>query len=155
MDPSSWVEQQLLPTMVAHGRFGDRSKQRLENTKCKVTQTDTGYDHFISTIQYMNLEIEFEHQAPQAYSLLVKLSPEDPIFLNYFDTDFLFHNEIIMYTEIIPFVEEFLGKNMIDLLGRYSLNVTMLKVVLHVLVVKTLLFWKTCYLENSHRLPNG
>jgi hypothetical protein len=117
MDPSSWVEQQLVPTMVAHASFGDRSKQRLETTKCKVKHTETGDDHFTSTILYINLELKFEHQAPQAYSLLVKLSPEDPILWNYLDTDVLFHNEILMYTEVIPFVEEFLSKRKTDLLG--------------------------------------
>jgi len=117
MDPSSWVEQQLVPTMVGHGSFGDRSKQRLETTKCKVKHTDTGDDHFTSTILFINLELKFEHQATQAYSLLVKLPPEDPIYRKYMDTDVLFHNEIHMYTDIIPFVGEFLRKRMTDLLG--------------------------------------
>ena len=117
MDPSSWIEQQLVPTMVAHGSFGDRSKQRLETTKFKVTQKYKGDDHFISTIKYMNLEIKFEHQAPQSYSLLLKLWPEDPIFRKFFDTDVLFQNEIHMYTEVIPYLEKFLGKRKTDLLG--------------------------------------
>ena len=117
MDTSSWVEQQLVPTMVAHGSFGDRSKQRLETTKCKVTHTDTGDDHLTCPILFINVEIKFELQAPQAYSLLVKLSPEDPIYRKYMDTDVLFHNEIRMYTEVIPFVEEFLRNRMTDLLG--------------------------------------
>jgi hypothetical protein len=34
-----------------------------------------------------------------------------------FDTDALFHNEIHMNTEVIPFVEEFLRKRQTDLLG--------------------------------------
>jgi hypothetical protein len=117
MDASSWVEQQLVPNMVAHGSFGDRSKQLLETAKCKVTHTDTGDDHFTSTILFINLELKFEHQAPQAYSLLVKLTPEDPIYGEFFDMDVLFHNEIHMYTEVIPFVEEFLRKGQMDLLG--------------------------------------
>jgi len=117
MDPSSWIEQQLVPTMVAHGSFGDRSKQRLETAKCKVKYTETGDDHFTSTILLINLELKFEHQVPQTYSLLVKLTPEDPILRNYLDTNVLFHNEIHMYTEVIPFVEEFLRKRMTDLLG--------------------------------------
>jgi len=45
--------------------------------------------------------------------------------------------------------------NCIVIVDHYSLNVTMLKVVLLVLVVKTLFYLKTWYLENSHRLPNG
>jgi len=117
MDPSSWMEQQLVPTMVAHRSFGDRSKQRLEITKCKVKYTETGDDHFTSTILLINLELKFEHQVPQTYSLLVKLSPDDPILRNYLDTNVLFHKEIHMYTEVIPFVEEFLRKRMTDLLG--------------------------------------
>ena len=117
MDPSSWVEQQLVPTMAANGNFGDRSKQSLEITKCKVVYKETGDDHFTCTVLFISLEVKFEHQAPQAYSLLVKVSPEDPIYREYFDTDVLFHNEIHMYTEVIPFVEEFLRKRQTDLLG--------------------------------------
>jgi hypothetical protein len=117
MDPSSWVEQQLVPTMVVHGSFGERSKQRVETTKCKVTHKDTGDDHLTSTILFIDLELMFEHQAPQAYSLLVKVSPEDPIYRRFFDTDILFHNESHMYTEVIPFVEEFLRKRQTDLRG--------------------------------------
>ena len=117
MDTSSWVKQQLVLSMVANGSFGDRSKQRLETAKCKVKHTDTGDDHFTCTIQSINLELKFEHQAPQAYNLLVKISPEDPVYRKYVDTDALFHTEIHMYKEIIPFVEEFLGKRKTDLLG--------------------------------------
>jgi thiamine kinase-like enzyme len=114
MDPSSWVEQQLVPTMVDHGSFGDRSKQRLETTKCKVTHTDTGDDHYTSTVLLINLQIKFEHQATKAYSLFVKVTPEDPIYRKYFDSDVLFHNEIHMYREVIPFVEEFLKNSQVD-----------------------------------------
>jgi len=117
MDPSSWVEQQLVPNMVAHGCFGDRSKHRVETTKCKVVYKETGDDHYASTVLFVNLEIKFEHQAAQAYSLLVKVSPEDPVYRKYLDTDVLFHNEIHMYTEFFPFVEEFLRKRQTDLLG--------------------------------------
>jgi hypothetical protein len=117
MDPSSWVEQQLVPTMVAHGSFGNKSSQRVETKTCKVVHKAAGDDHFTSTVSFINLELEFEHQAPQAYSLLVKVSPEDPIYRNYYSTDVLFHNEIHIYTEVIPFVEEFLRKRQTDLLG--------------------------------------
>jgi len=117
MDPSSWVEQQLVPYIVAHGSFGNKSGHRVETTKCKVTRTGTGDDHFTSDIIFINLELKFELQTPQAYSLLVKVTSEDPIFRKYFDTDVLFHNEIHMYTEVIPFMEEFLRKRKTDLLG--------------------------------------
>ena len=117
MDSTSWVEQQLVPTMVAHGSFGDMSKQRVETIKCKVTQRVTGDDHFQSNIHFINVEIKFENQAPNAYSLLVKASPEDPTHRYYFDTDVLFHNEIHMYTEVFPFVEEFLRERQADLQG--------------------------------------
>jgi hypothetical protein len=82
-----------------------------------VVDTATGDYHSISTILFINLELKFEHQAPQAYCLLVKLTPEDPVYRNFCDTDVLFHNEIHMYTEVIPFVEEFLRKRQTDLLG--------------------------------------
>ena len=117
MDPSSWVEQQLVPTMIAYGSFGNRSKQSVETTKCKVTHKATGDDHFTSNILFINLELKFEHQAPQAYSLFVKVPPEDPQYRKYVDTDVLFHNETVMYTEVIPFVEEFLRKRQVVLLG--------------------------------------
>jgi len=117
MEPASWVEQQLVPTMVAHGSFGDRSKQRLETTKCEVVYKATGHDYYISTILFINLEIKFEHQATQAYSLLMKVSPEDPILRKFYDTDVLFHNEIHMYKDVIPFVEEFLRQRQANLLG--------------------------------------
>ena len=117
MDASSWIEQQLVPTMVAHGSFGDRSEQRVETTKCKVVYKATGDDHLTSTILVINLELNFEHQALQAYNLLVKLTPEDTIYREFFDTGVLFHNEIHMYTEVIPFVEEFLRKRQVHLLG--------------------------------------
>ena len=117
MEPASWVEQHLVPTMVAHGNFGDRSKQRLETTKCRVVYKATGDDHYTSTILFTNLELKFERQAPQAYSLLVKVTSKDPIYRKYFDSDVLFHNEILMYTEVIPFVEEFLRKRQVDLMG--------------------------------------
>ena len=117
MDPSSWVEQQLVPTMLARGSFGNKSSHREESRKCNVTQTDTGDDHFTSNIIFINLELKFEHQATQAYSLLVKVTSEDPIYRTCLDTDILFHNEIHMYTEVIPIVEEFLRKRKIDLLG--------------------------------------
>ena len=117
MDPSSWVEQQLVPIMVANGSFGDRSKQLVETTKCKVVYKTTGEDHYSSTILFINVELKFEHQATQAYSLLVKVTPEDTIYQKYFDMVALFHNEIHMYTVVIPFVEEFLRKRQVDLLG--------------------------------------
>jgi len=117
MDPSSWVEQQLAPTMVARGSFGNTSNHRVETTKCKGVYKATGDDHYASTVLFINLELTFEHQATQAYSLLVKVSPEDPIYRKYFDTDILFHNETHMYTEVIPFMEEFLRKRQADLVG--------------------------------------
>jgi hypothetical protein len=64
IDPSSWVEQQLVPTMVTHGSFGDRSKQRLETRNCKVVFKETGDDYYTSTVQFINMELKFEHQAP-------------------------------------------------------------------------------------------
>jgi hypothetical protein len=117
MDPSPWVEQQLVPTMEAHGSFGDRSKQRVETTKCKVVNKTTSDDHLTSTVLFINLELNFEHQALQAYNLFVKVTPEDTIHREFFDTCVLFHNEIHMYTEVIPFVEEFLRKRQVHLLG--------------------------------------
>jgi len=89
----------------------------VETTKCKVVYKATGDDHLTSTILLINLELKFEHQAPQEYSLLVKLTPEDPIYREFFDTDVLFHNEFHMYAEVIPSVEEFLRKRQTDLLG--------------------------------------
>jgi hypothetical protein len=82
----------------------------VETIKWKVKHTDTGDDHFKSTILFIILEITFEYQAPQTYNLLVRVSPEDPIYRKFFDTNVLFHNEIHMYTEVIPFVEDFLKK---------------------------------------------
>jgi hypothetical protein len=117
MDPSSWVEQQLVPTMVARGCFGDRSKQRVEITKCKVIPAETGDDHFTSNVIFVNVELKFEHEAPQTYNLLVKVTSEDAIYREFFDTDVLFHNEIHMYTDVIPFMEKFLRKCQVDLLG--------------------------------------
>ena len=117
MDPSSWVEQQLVPTMVARGSFGNKSGHRVETTKSKGVCKATGDGHYTSTVLFMNLELTFAHQAPQTYSLFVKLSPEDPIYRKYFDTDIRFHNEIHMYTKFIPFVEEFVRKRKTDLLG--------------------------------------
>jgi len=89
----------------------------VEATKCKVVYKETGDDHLTSTILFINLELQFERQAPQAYSLLVKLTSEEPIYREFFDSDVLFHNEIHMYTEVIPFVEEFLRKRQVDLMG--------------------------------------
>ena len=117
MDPSSWVEQQLVPTMVAHGSFGNKRGHRVETTKCKGIYKATIDGHYTSTILLINLKLTFEHQATHAYSLFVKLSPEDPIYRKYFDTDALFRNEILMYTEVIPFMEEFLRKRQADLVG--------------------------------------
>ena len=117
MDPSSWVEQQLVPTLVALGSFGNKSGHRVETTKCDVVYNGTGGCHKTSTALSINLELKFEHQAPQTYSLFVKPSPEDPIYRKYFHTDVLFRNEIHMYTEVIPFVEKYLKKRKTDLLG--------------------------------------
>jgi len=117
MDPSSWIEQQLVPYIVAHGSFGNKSGHRVETTKCKVVNKATDDDHYMSNVLFINLELTFEQQATHAYSFLVKLSPEDPIYRKYFDTDALFHNEIHMYAEVIPFMEEFLRKRKTDLLG--------------------------------------
>jgi len=47
----------------------------------------------------------------------VKVTPEDSIYRKFFNTAVLFHNEIHMYTEVIPFVEECLGKRKTNLLG--------------------------------------
>jgi len=47
----------------------------------------------------------------------VKVRTEAPIYRKNFDTDVLFHNEIHMYTEVIPFVEQFLRKRQADLVG--------------------------------------
>ena len=117
MDPSSWVEQQLVPKLVAHGCFGNKSGHRVETTKCKVVYKATGDDYFTSNIFFINLEFKFELQAPQEYSMFVKGAPEDPIFRKYFDADALFHNELHMYTEVIPFMEKFLRKRQADLVG--------------------------------------
>ena len=103
--------------MVTHGSFGDRSKQRVETRNCKVVFKETGDDYCTSTVQFINMELNFEHQAPQAYSLLVKVTPEDPIYRTFFDTDVLFQNEIHMYTEVIPYLETCLGNRKTDLLG--------------------------------------
>ena len=115
MEPSSWVEQQLILTMVARGSFGNKSSHRVETTKCKGVYKATGDYHYTSTVLFIDLELKFEHQTTEAYSLLVKVTPENPIYRKYFDTDILFHNEIHMYTEVIPFMEEFLRKSQADL----------------------------------------
>ena len=46
MDPSSWVEQQLVLTMVARGSFGHKSGHRVEITKCKGVYKATGDGHY-------------------------------------------------------------------------------------------------------------
>jgi len=81
MEPSSCVEQQLVPTVVACGNFGNISRHRVETTKYKVIQRGTGDVHFTSNINFINLKIKFELQATQAYSLLVKVTPEDPLYM--------------------------------------------------------------------------
>ncbi|GFG31624.1 hypothetical protein Cfor_03201 [Coptotermes formosanus] len=86
MDPSLWVEHKLVPTMIAHGSFGNSGQQRVETTKCKVTYKET-------------------------------VSPEDPLYRKFMHTDAVFHNEALIYTEVIPFVEEFLKKRQDILLG--------------------------------------
>ena len=102
MDPSSWVEQQLVPTMVAHGCFGDRNKQLVEITKCKVVYKATGEDHLTSTVLFINLELKFERQAPQAYSLFVKVTPEVSIYWNNLIRMFCFITRFIC-TRMYPF----------------------------------------------------
>jgi hypothetical protein len=82
-----------------------------------VVYKTTGEDHYTSTVLFINLELKFEHQTTQAYNLLVKVTPEDSLYGKYFDTDSLFHNEIHMYTEVIPFVEKYIRKRQVDLLG--------------------------------------
>ncbi|GFG31622.1 hypothetical protein Cfor_03200 [Coptotermes formosanus] len=116
MDGALWIQQKLVPTMVAHGSFGKGSKQLVETTKCNVVYKAAGDDHFTSTILFINLELTFENQEPEVHSLLVKVSPEHPIYRKYVDTDALFHNERLMYMEFIPLVEEFLRNRQVDLL---------------------------------------
>jgi hypothetical protein len=50
--------------------------------------------------------------------MLLKISPEDPIYRNYVDADALFHNETVMYKEVIPLFEEFLKKGRAVSLGQ-------------------------------------
>ena len=61
----------------------------------------TGDEHYTSTVLFIDLELKMERQAPQAYSLLVKITSEEAIYRVFFGTDVLFHNEIHMYTEVV------------------------------------------------------
>jgi hypothetical protein len=110
MERAAWVKEQLVPAMLAQGSFGNWGKQRLETIKCHVVRKGMGGDHFTSVIFFINLELKFERQPPKVHMLLLKVSPEDQIHRKHIDTDVLFHNETLMYKEVIPFFEEFLKK---------------------------------------------
>ena len=66
MDPSSWVEQQLVPTLVARGSFGNKNRRRIfskisrENsilfknlTKLTATSNEDQYIFFIITLSFL------------------------------------------------------------------------------------------------------
>jgi hypothetical protein len=94
--------------MLAHGSFGDQSKQLVETTKCHLVSKGRGGDHFTSTIFFMQLKLKFEQKQAEEHHMLLKVSPEDPVYRRFLDTDVLFHNEALMYTEVIPFMKQFL-----------------------------------------------
>ncbi|PNF34666.1 hypothetical protein B7P43_G05471 [Cryptotermes secundus] len=118
MERAAWVKEQLVPAMLARGSFDNWSKHRLETTKCHVVHKGGGGDHFTSTIFFINLELKFEHQTPKVYHMLLKISPEDPIYRKYIDADILFHNETLMYNEVIPSFKELLKKRQAVSLGQ-------------------------------------
>jgi hypothetical protein len=118
MERAAWVKEQLVPAMLAQGSFGNWGKQRLETTKCHVVRKGIGGDHFTSVIFFINLELKFERQPPKLHHMLLKVSPEDPILCKYIDTDVLFHNETLMYKEVIPLFEKFVKKRRAISLGQ-------------------------------------
>jgi hypothetical protein len=93
------------------------------STACKPPQSVTWYtkgvggDHFTTPIFFINLELKFD-QTPKVYRMILKISPEDPIFRKYIDADVLFHNENLMHKKVIPLFEEFLKKRQTVSLGQ-------------------------------------
>ncbi|XP_069702690.1 uncharacterized protein [Periplaneta americana] len=119
MDQAARITETFVPMIVHHGSFNNRNKGRAEIISCEVTPMKLGGDHFTSNTFFVNVCLKFEEEPPERHYMLIKRSPEDVAFSTYMDTNVLFHNETLVYTELLPVMEEFLKKQ-----GRPSLSMT-------------------------------
>ncbi|KAJ4448874.1 hypothetical protein ANN_00265 [Periplaneta americana] len=107
MDQAARIPDKLVPIIVQHGNFNNRNKGRTEIISCEVTPKKKE-DHFTSNNFFISVWLKFEENPPEKLHMLIKLPPEDLNIRKYLDTGVLFHNETLIYTEMIPLMEEFL-----------------------------------------------
>ena len=98
-------ERELLPAIVATGSLGAK---KFNIVKLSLSSEEKGDDHFTSSTEFVSLVIQFPGQIPENHDMVVKLPPDDEFFRKYISTEQLFYNEVVMYTEVIPAMENFL-----------------------------------------------
>ncbi|KAJ4448875.1 hypothetical protein ANN_00266 [Periplaneta americana] len=109
MDQAARITEELVSIIVQHGNFNNRNKGRIEIISCEVTPKKKE-DHYMSNAFFVNVLLKFEADSPERYYMLIKLPEEDPYIRKYLNTEVLFHNETLIYTQMIPLMEEFLKK---------------------------------------------
>ncbi|KAJ4448877.1 hypothetical protein ANN_00268 [Periplaneta americana] len=109
MDQAARITDKIVPIILQHGSFKNRNKGRTEITICEVTPKEKE-DHYMSNVFFINVLLKFEADSPERYYMVIKLPQEDPYIRQFLDTEVLFHNETLIYTQMIPLMEEFLKK---------------------------------------------
>ncbi|KAJ9590464.1 hypothetical protein L9F63_016495 [Diploptera punctata] len=104
MDLIAWFQRDVLPA-IASEYFGSNNYKVI---KCEATSQDKGDDHFTSLTSFVNLVIKFDDKTPETHPMVLKLPPENPVFRKYMRTEPQFYNEVVMYTEAIPAMLEFI-----------------------------------------------
>ncbi|KAJ4448876.1 hypothetical protein ANN_00267 [Periplaneta americana] len=109
MDQAAWITDKLVPIIVQHGSFNNRNKGRTDIISCEVTPKKNE-DHYMSNAFFINVLLKFEADSPERYYMMIKRPQEDPYIRQFLNTEVLFHNETLIYTQMIPLMEEFLKK---------------------------------------------
>ncbi|XP_016659183.1 uncharacterized protein LOC100167634 [Acyrthosiphon pisum] len=87
-----------LPTIVSNGAFG----KNLKYLSFDLDKDHVGQDQYMSTVLFGTVTTSDESQ----HRVVIKLKLRDEKLRVMFKIDFQFHNEIIMYEKIIPFLFE-------------------------------------------------
>jgi hypothetical protein len=87
-----------LPEIVSNGAFG----KNLKYVSFDLNKDHIGQDQYMSTVLFGTVNISDESK----FNVVIKLKLRDEQKCSIYKVHFQFHNEIIMYEKIIPFLLE-------------------------------------------------
>lgn len=95
-----WPVDRAIAEIMNTGAFGPEC----EFVSFKLDSRHTAHDQFASTLLYGTVTVRDGRATASDRGLVIKLKHQDPKMRHLYQTDKQFHNEILFYEKIVPFL---------------------------------------------------